>query len=213
MKRKIIPLIAVFAFLLVLVGGAVAYPSSIESFLGGSHAGCHVGDGPTTESAGAAVTVVSIQGTSLTAGQEFTVNVVITNFTEALTIDRDSQVSVAVASTRGDNAQFGKKLSEPIRLGGITLDVNGDANVSVSFDLLAPSTDGTYNLVVDVLTAANHTDGSALSIIYASGNVVLTVSGGAIPGFEIYTLVGVLAITTASLIVVLVYRKKRKASK
>ncbi|MFX1496274.1 MAG: hypothetical protein ACFFBH_01990 [Promethearchaeota archaeon] len=213
MKKKIIPVIVLTSFLLVLVGGVVAYPSSIEGFLGGSHTGCHALVSPTTESIEGTVTVDCVQGTSLTAGQYFTINVAIINFTEALINDRGSEVSVAVAATRGDNANFGSKLDEPVRLAEITLDGNGDSNVPISFDLIAPTTDGSYTLVVDALSAANSTD--AVGIIYASGNVVLTISGGTpaapgIPGFEFYTLIGVLAVTVSSLIVVVVYWKRQK---
>ncbi|MFX0017647.1 MAG: hypothetical protein ACFFBZ_00260 [Promethearchaeota archaeon] len=212
MKRKIIPLFIIASFLLLLVGGAVAFPSMIETFAGGSHGGCHGLVSPTTQSVGATVTVTSVEGTSLTAGQQFTVNVVIENFTEALTIDRNSEVSVAVPSTRGNNAVFGSILEDPIRLHGITLDSNGDSNVSISFKLIAPFTNGDYNLVVDVITAENHTDGSELGIIYATDTLTLTVSGGAIPGFELYTLFGVFIAVTTSIIII-VRRKKHKAPK
>ncbi|MFX0175837.1 MAG: hypothetical protein ACFE85_06380, partial [Candidatus Hodarchaeota archaeon] len=202
------------SFLLITIGGVVAYPSSIETFAGGSHGGCHAGGGSTPPilSVGSTVTATSVEGVSLSAGQQFTVNVVIDNFTEALSIDRNSMVSVAVPRTRGDNAVFGALLEDPIREHDVTLDVNGDSNVSISFTLVAPFTNGDYDLVVDVLAAVNHTDGSALPIIYATDTLSITISGGLIPGFEIYTLIGVLVITTASIIVI-VRRRRLKASK
>ncbi|MFX1588230.1 MAG: hypothetical protein ACFFC1_08750 [Promethearchaeota archaeon] len=212
MKKRIIPLLIISSFLLITIGGVVAYPSSIETFAGGSHTGCHAGVSPTTESVGATVTCNSVEGTSLNAGQQFTINVVIENFTEALTIDRNSMVSVAVPRTRGDNAAFGTLLEDPIREHDVTLDVNGDSNVSVTFNLIAPFTNGDYDIIVDVLAAANHTDGSALGIIYATDTLSITVSGGLIPGFEVYTLIGVLIITTASILMI-VRRRKLKASK
>ena len=206
-KKTLIPLVIVSILFLGTIGGVIAYPSMIETFTGGSHTGCH---GFSTVSAGGSIALASDKGTSLTPGQSFNLTAQITGFTEAITIDRGSECSLAVAPTRGDNGDFASPLSDPIRYAGVTLDGTGASGV-VSFILLAPAAAGTYILIVDAVNAINHTAGSALPIIFASANLTITVGAGAeeaaIPGFNLIIVASVSLL--AAVPIVLIVRKKK----
>jgi len=206
-KKTLIPLVIVSILFLGTVGGVIAYPSMIETFSGGAHTGCH---GFATPSAGGSIVLASDKGTSLTPGQSFNLTAQITGFTEAITTERGSECSIAVATTRGDNGDFASPLSDPIRYAGVTLDGTGASGV-VSFILLAPVATGTYVLVVDAVNAINHTDDSPLPIIFASANLTITVAAeaeeAAIPGFNLIIIASVSLL--AAVPVVLIVRKKK----
>lgn len=204
-KKTLIPLTIVSILLLGTVGGVLAYPSMIETFTGAAHGGCH---GFATPSSGGSITLASKEGTTLTPGQSFNLTAQITGFTEAITIERGSECSIAVAPTRGDNGDFASPLSDPIRQAEITLDGTGASGV-VSFILLAPSTAGTYVLVVDVVNAINHTSDSALPIIFISANLTITVGAEVeiIPGFDLFIIITVSFL--AAVPIVLIVRKKK----
>ena len=205
-KRTIIPLAIVSILLLGTVGGGLAYPSMIETFTGGSHTGCH---GFASPSASGSITLASIEGTTLTPGQSFNLTAQITGFTEAIIAERGSECSLTVAPTRGDNGDFASPLSDPIRYAGVTLDGTGASGV-VSFMLLAPSTAGVYILVVDAVNAINHTDDSALPIIFASANITITVGAAAVDGIPGFNLLIVISVSLlAAVPIVLIVRKKK----
>ena len=205
-KNKLFPLIVVSVLFLGSLGGGLAYPSLIETFTGASHSGCH---GFSTVSNSGTITLTSKEGTTLTPGQSFNLTAEITGFTEAITTERGSECSIAVSPVRGDNGDFSSPLSDPIRYAGITLDGTGASGV-VSFILLAPNVVGTYVLVVDAINAINHTDDSALPIIFASANLTITVAAAAaetIPGFNLFIVISVGLL--AAVPIVLVVRKKK----
>ncbi|MHA2287371.1 MAG: hypothetical protein ACXABG_01165 [Promethearchaeota archaeon] len=208
-KRSIIPLSIVLILLLGTVGGVIAFPSMIETFTGAAHSGCH---GFSTPSAGGSITLGSSAGTTLTTGQEFNLTAQITGFTEAITGDRGSECSLAVAPTRGDNGDFASPLSDPIRYSGVTLDGSGDSGV-VGFILLAPSAPGSYMVVVDAVNGINHTDDSALPIIFASANLTITVGAeaadAAIPGFNLFIVISVGILAAVPIVLIVRKRKTR----
>jgi hypothetical protein len=171
-KIKLFTLVIVSVLFLTALGSVIAYPSSIESFTGASHTGCH---GFSTVSASGAIVLNSDKGTTLSPGEKFNLTAEITGFTEAITTDRGSECSIAVAPTRGDNADFASPLSVPIRFSGVPLDGTGASGV-ISFILLAPATAGTYSLVVDAINGINHTASAATSIIFASATMTITVT-------------------------------------
>lgn len=207
-KKTLISLTIVSILLLGTVGGVLAYPSMIESFSGASHSGCH---GFASPSSGGSITLSSKEGTTLTPGQSFNLTAQITGFTEAITTERGSECSIAVAPTRGDNGDFASPLSDPIRYAEITLDGTGASGV-VSFILLAPSTAGTYVLVVDAVNAINHTDDSALPIIFASANLTITVGAEVeiIPGFSLFIIISVSFLAAVPIVLILRKKKIRK---
>jgi hypothetical protein len=206
-KRTLIPLTIVSILFLGTIGGVIAYPSMIEGFTGGAHGGCH---GFSTPSSGGSIVLASDKGTTLTPGQTFNLTAQITGFTEAITNERGSECSIAVATTRGDNSDFASPLSDPLRYAGVTLDGTGASGI-VSFILLAPAATGTYVLVVDAVNAINHTDDSPLPIIFASANLTITVGAeaeaAAIPGFNLIVVVSVSLL--AAVPIVLIVRKKK----
>ena len=205
-KIKIFTLVIVSVLFLTALGTVIAYPSSIESFAGASHTGCH---GFSTVSASGAIVLNSDKGTTLSPGEEFNLTAEITGFTEAITTDRGSECSIAVAPTRGDNADFSSPLSVPIRFSGVPLDGTGASGV-ISFILLAPTTAGTYSLVVDAINGINHTASAATSIIFASATMTITVTAApaaGIPGFNLFIVVSVSLLAVIPL--VLIVRKKR----
>lgn len=208
-KKALIPLTIVSILLLGSVGGVLAYPSMIESFTGGAHTGCH---GFASPSVGGSIVLASDKGATLTPGQSFNLTAQITGFTEAITIERGSECSLAVAPTRGDNGDFASPLSDPIRYAAVTLDGTGASGV-VGFILLAPSDAGTYVLVVDAVNAINHTDDSVLPIIFASANITITVGAAAvdgIPGYDLFIVISVSLLAFVPLVLIVRKKKNRK---
>ncbi|NHJ20959.1 MAG: hypothetical protein EAX91_08460 [Candidatus Lokiarchaeota archaeon] len=209
-KIKLFTLVTVSVLFLTALGTVIAYPSSIESFAGASHTGCH---GFSTVSASGAIVLNSDKGTTLSPGEKFNLTAEITGFTEAITIDRGSECSIAVAPTRGDNADFASPLSVPIRFSGVPLDGTGASGV-ISFILLAPATAGTYSLVVDAINGINHTASAATSIIFASATMTITVTAAApaagIPGFNLLIVVSVSLLAVIPLVLIVRKKKNRK---
>jgi len=206
-KKSIIPLSIVLVLLFGTIGGVVAFPSMIEGFTGDLHSGCH---GFSTPSASGSITLGSSAGTTLTSGQLFNLTAQITGFTEAITGDRGSECSIAVAPTRGDNGDFASPLSDPIRYAGVTLDGSGNSG-EVGFMLLAPATPGSYVVVVDAVNGVNHTAGSALPIIFASANLTITVGAAeaAIPGFNLLIVISISILAAVPIVLIVRKRKTR----
>jgi len=205
-KIKLISLFILSFLFTGLMGGVFAFPSMIETFSGGSHTGCH---GSASESVNATLTLTSLQGTTVSPSQQINLTAEVSDFTEAITGERGSEFSIAVAPTRGDNADFASQLSEPIRYSGVSLDGTGASGV-LNFVLFAPSSPGTYVLVVDAINGINHTDDSAFPIIFATASLTITVSATtAIPGFNVIIIATVTVLTLVPIILI-IHRKKRE---
>jgi len=205
MKKKILSIFIVLAILSVPLGFVIAYPSMSEGFLGNSHSGCH---GSTSES-GTGTLTASASKTSVTVGESFNVTVSISGFTGATTTERGSECVVVFSSERSDNAEFGSLLADVIRE-EVDLDTNGDAE-AITFRLLAPQTAGSYTVTVDAMSAVNHTDGSANTILYITTDVSLTVTaagGAAIPGYDLLLVLAAAFIVIVPLVIII--RRKRK---
>jgi len=208
-KKKLLPLLVISILFIGIIGGGLAYPSRMDTFTGASHSGCH---GFSTVSSTGSITLTSNQGTHLTPGQGFNLTAEISSFTEAITTDRGSECTIAVSPVRGDNGDFASPLSDPIRYSEITLDGTGASGV-VSFILLAPTTVGTYVLVVDAINAINHTADSSLPIIFASANITITVGAAVvdgIPGYNIFIVISVSLLAAVPIVLVVRNKKIRK---
>lgn len=217
-KTKIISLIIFSTILLGTIGGVVAWRGSITEFEGATHGGCH-GSTKTVESENGTLTLSITPSGSLTTNQAFTLQVTaLLNFTEANLADYSGRVMIGLSGELGDNAEFSRSLYVTDQLffeaevptnGSTTTERHGDPMI---FDLIAPATVGTYDLVVCAISAANRSTfpPGYYNITFAtksiSINVVAPAVGGSISG-------GILIVTFTSVIsisaVVILKMRKR----
>jgi hypothetical protein len=200
-----------------IVGYSIAHPSEINHFEGASHTGCHGSSG--TASTGA------LSVTSSVSGRVITLTASIQGFTEAITPPRGEEVSLGLPYGRGDNQEFGYGIVENtvgtttgkwFALTQIHLDnITGNSPKSYNFKVLAPTADGTYNLIVTAINAANST-GDEVSIIYLDKTLVVTVTGDTIAVASLAFAMNYNLLVTIGLgllgvgIIALIFLRKRK---
>ena len=214
-KLKLTVMFILPLLLLGIIGGTFAYRGYINEFSGGTHGGCH-GSSDTEESATGAMTLTISPSGSLDTDEDFVLTVEVTDFMEPYeeTDSYNTNMLVGISGELGDNAEFMRNLDGVIFWTG-KVDSNGDVDEHLGygqtvgdpfeFELIAPSTAGTYTLVISAIAAANHTGGEhgaypPFNITYINTEITITVvagggDGGAIPG-------SILAITIGSVFVV-----------
>ncbi len=219
-KLKLSVMFILSLFLIGIVGGSVAYRGYINKFEGAGHGGCH-SSSKTEAAAGGSITYTVLPGGNLETEEAFVLTVEVDGFMEPYeeTDSYDTNFLIGISGELGNNSEFMRNLDGAIFWTG-KVDVNGDADeylsygqspgegVPFEFELIAPSTVGTYTLVVTAIAAANHTGGShgaypPFNITYINTDITFTVvtpaggggDGGTIPG-------GILAITIGSVFVV-----------
>ncbi|MHA1510399.1 MAG: (Fe-S)-binding protein [Promethearchaeota archaeon] len=146
-QKTILGLILTIFTISFLIGIALGNDNFIGydfiSFQGDSHAGCH---GGTDHSITGIIQVNSLEGTIIEPDTEFTIEVEIKSFTEASNED----VTIGFANGtpgRGDNKQFWFNVSQ---YDAVNLNGSGDSD-KLYFSAIAPSIEGSYTLIADVL--------------------------------------------------------------
>lgn len=182
-NSKIFMFFLITALIIGVVGTAVAHPTQILSYEGSSHTGCHGG----SDAAVAGTLTVS----TLTSGNQITLTATLQGFTDALESNnnRSGTFSIGIPYALGDNKEFGLGITKNtvngdsdywgIGIWEVDLDSNGNTVNPLRFRVLAPEADGTYDLMVAVINAANST-GDEQSIIYLHKTIVVTVNSGSI---------------------------------
>jgi hypothetical protein len=216
-SHKLIAGILLIAFIWVVVGTATAHPTEVVNYEGSSHAGCH----GTNNAASTGALHVSAS----TSSRTITLTVSIQEWTEAITTPRSGTVSVGIPYKLGDNAEFGLGMAENnvnndvafwgVGVWELLLDESGTTPHDLHFRVLAPEEEGTFDLVVLALNAANST-GDAVGILRLQQTVTVTVSGGSattivalIPTLNWVTLF-IFASLGAAVTLIITLRKKRK---
>ncbi|MFX0021489.1 MAG: hypothetical protein ACFE9S_04135 [Candidatus Hermodarchaeota archaeon] len=176
-------LFIITALILGVIGTAVAHPTQILSYEGSSHTGCHGG----SDAAVAGTLTVS----TVTSGNLITITTTLQGFTDALESNnnRSGTFSIGLPYALGDNKEFGLGITQNtvnghsdywgVGIWEVDLDANGNTVNPLRFRVLAPEMDGTYDLMVAVVNAANST-GDEQSIIYLHETLVVTVTTGSI---------------------------------
>ncbi|MFX1277931.1 MAG: hypothetical protein ACFFA3_00840 [Promethearchaeota archaeon] len=182
-KNKIFVLIIMVSMVMGVVGISLAHPTEILNYSGGTHSGCH-------GSSGAASSGTFTVSTS-TSGRVITLTASIQGFTDALESNnnRSGTFSIGIPYALGDNKEFGLGITQNtvngetnywgVGIWEVELDGNGNTVNPLKFRVLAPDTDGSYQLLVAVINAAN-TTGDEQSIIYYHKTVMVTVTSGSI---------------------------------
>ncbi len=219
-KLKLSVMFILSIFLIGIIGGGVAYRGYINEFEGAGHGGCH-GGSDTEASATGDMTLTRIPSGNLETDEEFVLTVAVTSFMEPYeeTDSYGTNMLVGLSGVLGNNSEFMRNLDGVLFWTG-KVDSSGDVDEHIGygqtvgdpfeFELIAPSTVGTYTLVVSAIAASNHTAPDVhgayppFNITYINKEITITVvapAGGAgdppgtIPG-------GILAITIGSVFVV-----------
>ncbi len=227
-KLKLTVMFILSLFLIGIIGVSFAYRGYINEFEGGTHGGCH-GSSDTEASAIGTMTLTIVPGGNLETDEDFVLTAVVNDFMEPWeeTDSYNKNMLVGISGVLGDNAEFMRNLDGVLFWTG-KVDENGDVSEHIAygategelfeFELIAPSTAGTYTLVISAIAASNHTGGShgaypPFNITYINTEITVTVvapsgGGGTIPG-------GILAITIGSVFVVttIVILKKKNIIK
>lgn len=182
-KNKIILLVLIASMMIGIVGYAVAHPTSILEFGGTSHTGCHGSSGVASSG--------SLQVSTSTSGKLITLTATIQGFTDALpdNNNRSGTVSIGIPYNLGDNKEFALGMDQNtvngetdywgVGIWEIELDSSGNTVNPLKFRVLAPEADGTYDLIVAVVNAAN-TTGDEQPILYLHDQLVITVTSGSV---------------------------------
>jgi hypothetical protein len=157
---------------------------------------------------------VTPTGADINAGEEFSVTIAISGFTEAA-----NMVTVVGVSARfGDNDKFFFKVQD---LGGgsyvmdhdeIGLDSSGNGNTTATLIFYAPATLGNYTLIIHA-TEGGEDFGTKKAIDWVEASVLIEVVEAAvtapgIPGFDLFIITSVGLLTAVPLI--LIIRRKRR---
>ncbi|MFW9941980.1 MAG: hypothetical protein ACFFFT_13135 [Candidatus Thorarchaeota archaeon] len=180
-KSKVIMFVLISTLMVGIVGYTIAHPTEISYFEGASHSGCHGTSG--TASTG------SLSVSTSVSGRVITITASVQGFTEAITPPRGGTVSLGLPYGRGDNPEFGYGIIENtvgtttgkwFAVTDIELDnVTGDSPKSYKFKVLAPTADGTYDLILTAINGVN-TTGDEVNIIYLDKTLVVAVTGDTI---------------------------------
>jgi len=221
-KTKLIPSIILVMLLSGMIGGVVAWRGLITEFEGATHGACH-GSTKTVQSENGTLTMSITPSGDLTTNQPFTLQVTaLLNFTEANLADYNGRVMIGLSGELGDNADFSRSLNVTEQLffeaevptnGSTTVERHDDPMI---FNLIAPATIGTYELVVCAISAANRSSFpyGYYNITFATSSIMVDVvapSGtgtDSIPGFLTITLISSISIAVFA-VVLKVRRKKR----
>lgn len=170
--------------MLGIIGYTIARPSYIIEFEGASHSapGCHNSSGVASSG--------TLEVSSSTSGKLITLIASIQGFTDALpSNNRSGTFSIGIPYELGDNKEFGLGMDQNtvngvtdywgIGIWEIALDSNGNTVNPLRFRVLAPEADGTYDLVVAVINAANITGGSE-PITYLATTISVMVTDGSL---------------------------------
>ena len=219
-KNKVFVLVVIIALMAGVIGTSLAYPTEILHYEGLSHTGCH----GYSETATAGTLTV----TPSTSGRLISLTASIQGFTDALESNnnRSGTFAIGIPYALGNNKDFGLGIAENtvngdtdywgVGIWEIDLDASGNTVNPLKFRVLAPETDGMYNLIVAVVNAFN-TTGDAQSIIYLHEQLQVIVTTGSV---SVASLVMVIPFNSVSLYVacgifasgavVLLIRRKRK---
>ena len=224
MRKLKLTVMFVFSLLLLgIIGGTFAYRGYINEFEGGTHGGCH-GSSDTEESETGTMTLTIAPSGNLETDEDFVLTAVVNDFMEPWneTDSYDKNMLVGLSGILGDNDEFMRNLDGVIFWTGKVND-SGDVDVHIpygetvgvpfEFDLIAPSTAGTYTLIVSAIAASNHSDPlhvkhgayEPFNITYINTNISVTVvaaagGGGAIPGSLLAITIGSVFVVTTVLI-------------
>jgi hypothetical protein len=215
--HKLIAGILLITFIWVVVGTATARPTEIVNYEGSSHTGCH----GTNDAASTGALHISTS----TSGRVITLTVSIQEWTEAITAPRAGTVSVGIPYKIGDNAKFGLGMAENnvndevaywgIGVWELLLDESGTTPHDLRFRVLAPEEDGTYDLILVALNAANSSQ-EAVGILRLQQTVTVTVSGGSatttvaiIPTLNAVALFIFASFGAAAILIITLRKKKR----
>jgi hypothetical protein len=216
-NHKIIAGILLIGFIWGMVGVATAHPTEIVNYEGSSHTYCHGTNNVASTGA--------LHVSTSTSGRVILLTVSIQQWTEAITAPRAGTVSIGIPYRIGDNDKFGLGMAQNnvnndnaywgVGIWELLLDENGTTPHDLKFRVLAPEEEGSYNLIVVALNAANST-GDEVGILRLEKTITVTVAGGSvstilalIPSlnmslFLVYAILGALAI-----LIITIYKKKR----
>jgi len=208
-----------FALMAGVIGYSFAFPTSILEYEGSSHTGCHGGSTPASSG--------TLTVSSSISGRIITLTASIEGFTDALESNsRSGTFSIGIPYELGNNKEFGLGIAENtvnddtdywgVGIWEVELDESGNTVNSLKFRVLAPETDGMYNLIVAVVNALNNT-GGVENIIYLHELLLITVTSGsvtivslvlAIP-FNSVFLYAACGITASGVIIILIKRRRK----
>jgi len=220
-KTKILSLLIFITLFMGIAGAVIGYQEYLYRWNndgnGGTHGGCH--GGANTKASVTGTLVLSINETGdLSPSQHFTLEVDILNFTEANLVPYDGRVTVGVPGYQGDNALFTSSLASQTLNRRESVDTYGSynpGNNNNKFELIAPSKAGTYTLFAVVICAVNQTDASPYNLTYVENSIQITVVGptppaSGIPGANLPIVIGSIVAVSASLIVIIRKRTKKR---
>ncbi|MFX1572579.1 MAG: hypothetical protein ACFFB0_07515 [Promethearchaeota archaeon] len=180
--KKSLKLMAVVlsVFLLSFIGYALAHPTSIVSYSGSTHTGCHGANNPGSG---------TLSVTTSVSGRVITLTVSITGFTEAVTPPYHGTVSIGLPYGYGDNNLFGQGISMnnvqgennywATSIWEENLTSTGDTMHDYTFKVLAPEAAGTYELKIVALTGMNITE-NEVPLYNLEQTITITVKGNAV---------------------------------
>ncbi|MHA1915456.1 MAG: hypothetical protein ACW986_10185 [Promethearchaeota archaeon] len=182
-KTKLFSLTILSVLLLGTIGGVVGYQEYIYRWInngaGGTHGACHGSANTKASVLGTLVLTVNETG-NLSPGQPFELSVAVLNFTEANLDPYDGRFTLGVPGYQGDNAKFSSALSHQTLNRRESVDSYGSYNHSGSnneFDLFAPTTAGTFDLVAVAIAGINQTDLTAYNLTFVQDSIQVTVVG------------------------------------
>jgi hypothetical protein len=212
-NKKIFRMFIVFFFVFVAIGTVSAWPSHMIEWEKTDHGSCHFGS-YTVSTSGVMSATLTSSGTK-EPGEEFSVTIDITGFTEAA----DEHVMIGFSARLADNDEFflgvqedeGAFFAEGVEVG---LDSSGDANNTVTLVFFAPTTDGNYTLsIIAAEGGESFPTAHAFDYIELLINVVVETpasGGGAIPGFDLLVITGVGLLTVVTVLLIVVRKGKKK---
>ncbi|MFX0027777.1 MAG: hypothetical protein ACFE8B_01085 [Candidatus Hermodarchaeota archaeon] len=220
MKKNKVLILTILAFMFLgIVGISLAHPTRILDYTGGTHSGCH----GSSDAASSGTFTVSTS----TSGRLITLTASIQGFNEALESNnnRSGTFSIGIPYELGDNREFGLGISQNtvngetaywgVGIWEVELDTNGNTVNPLRFRVLAPDTDGSYQLFVAVVNGANSTADEqsiiyyhkTLTVIVTSGSVTIASLTSIIPFNSVFLYIAC-GIVASGAIIILIRRRR-----
>lgn len=226
-KQALIPVIIII-FSLAGLTGVLAYPSYVIDYGGNTHGGCHATNpmgGPPTVISTANFTFILSNTSILETDTLFTLTAHVNNFTDVINdLYYENETTIGFSlnhTTPNDNNLF---LFKPSSYATNALDSNGELISDVDFEIVTPSSPGTYKLLITAISGYNVTADDAAQILAIDTELDLLViaktpvdlgPGGEnllnIPGFDLFFLSIAIFMVIIPSSILLIRKLKKKA--
>ncbi len=212
MKKKNLPILILTFLVVGVIGVASAWPGYMIEWQETDHGSCHAG-GYTVSATGAMTAIIDPANATLEPGEQFTVTLSITSFTEAANKD----IFVGISAKLGNNDKFFYGVQNisgefHVESYNTTLDGSGDTTAPITIVVYAPTKGGTYTLTV-VALEGGESYGTVQPFDYIKTEIEITVPGGDggadIPGYNII-LISAVGLLTLVPIAFAIHHKRKK---